>query len=327
MVAPRWLNTRCQPIAIRNVIDYLEGVLGKESTYNQVYDIGGPDILTYKQMLQGFAKVRGLKRLIVTVPVLSPGISSYWLYFVTSTSFTLARSLVDSMKNEVICQRKGISDIIPVTLLSYEDALKLAFQKISQNEVISSWTDTLAGSLVPQNYLDFIQLPRNGCLIDSRRIAFTRNSEQVMANIWAIGGARGWYYGNFLWKIRGALDKMVGGVGLRRGRRSPDTLYPGDALDFWRVLLADTVNKRLLLYAEMKLPGEAWLEFKIQEEEDHYVLVQTATFRPLGLLGRLYWYTLLPFHFFIFRNMARNIISYQNQGAAVSRVAEPAHRF
>jgi hypothetical protein len=231
------------------------------------------------------------------------------------------------MKNEVICQRKGISDIIPVTLLSYEDALKLAFQKISQNEVISSWTDTLAGSLVPQNYLDFIQLPRNGCLIDSRRIAFTRNSEQVMANIWAIGGARGWYYGNFLWKIRGALDKMVGGVGLRRGRRSPDTLYPGDALDFWRVLLADTVNRRLLLYAEMKLPGEAWLEFKIQEEEDHYVLVQTATFRPLGLLGRLYWYTLLPFHFFIFRNMARNIISYQNQGAAVSSMAEPAHRF
>jgi uncharacterized protein YbjT (DUF2867 family) len=320
MVAPRWLNTRCQPIAIRNVIDYLEGVLGKESTYNQVFDIGGPDILTYKQMLLGFAKVRGLKRLIVTVPVLSPGISSYWLYFVTSTSFTLARSLVDSMKNEVICQRKGISDIIPVKLLSYEDALKLAFQKISHNEVISSWTDTLAGSHVPQNYLDFIQLPHNGCLTDSRRIVFTRNSEQVMSNIWAIGGTRGWYYGDFLWKIRGALDKMVGGVGLRRGRRSPDSLYPGDALDFWRVLLADTVNKRLLLYAEMKLPGEAWLEFKIQEEKDHYVLVQTATFRPLGLLGRLYWYSLLPFHFFIFKKMAQNIISYQSSGNVLTPV-------
>jgi uncharacterized protein YbjT (DUF2867 family) len=249
MVAPRWLNTRCQPIAIRNVIDYLEGVLDNENTFNQVFDIGGPDILTYKQMLQGYAKVRGLKRLIVTVPVLSPGLSSYWLYFVTSTSFTLARSLVASMKNEVICRHQGIKDIIPLQLVPYENALQLAFQKISQNEVISSWTDTLAGSHVPQNYLDFIQVPRNGCLTDSQRLEFSGNSEKVMANIWSIGGARGWYYGNFLWKVRGALDKMVGGVGLRRGRRSPDTLYPGDALDFWRVLLADKAKKRLLLYA------------------------------------------------------------------------------
>lgn len=311
MVAPKWLQTRCQPIGIRNVIGYLEAVLLKEETYHRVFDIGGPDILTYRQMLLGYAQVRGLKRYVVNVPVLSPRISSYWLYFVTSTSFTLARSLVDSMKNEVICVHKGIEQLIPQKLLSYREMLELAFQRISQNEVVSSWTDSLASGTISQNYLDHIRVPRYGCLFDERKFEFTRDTEEVMDNIMAIGGKRGWYYGNFLWKIRGFMDKLVGGVGLRRGRRDPSMLRPGDALDFWRVLLADEKNRRLLLYAEMKLPGEAWLDFQIKESGDKKYLCQKATFRPLGLLGRSYWYAVLPFHYFIFNGMAKNIIAYQ----------------
>ncbi|NJO03409.1 MAG: SDR family oxidoreductase [Bacteroidia bacterium] len=312
MVAPRWVNTRCQPIAIRNVIQYLEAVLGCEASYGQVYDIGGPDVLTYKQMLQGFAEVRGLNRPILTIPVLTPKLSSYWLYFVTSTSFNLARSLVDSMHIDVVCQRLGIQQIISLELFTYKEALLLAFQKIAQNEVISSWKDTINGP-VEERFLDSIKVPRHGCLTDRRSYSFRRDPEVVLDNIWSIGGERGWYYANFLWKVRGFLDKVVGGVGLRRGRRSQIDLKPGDALDFWRVLLADRKNRRLLLYAEMKLPGEAWLEFSIKPQEDsgEYILYQNATFRPRGIWGRLYWYSVLPFHVLIFPGMAKAILKYQ----------------
>lgn len=314
MVAPRWVNTRCQPIALRNVLQYLKGVLLKEETYNKVFDIGGPEVLTYKQMLLQFAKVRKLKRYIVTVPVLSPHLSSLWLYFVTNTSFSLARSLVDSMINEVVVEQKGIKKIVPIELLSYEQAVQRAFDKIAQNEVISSWKDSLNSSKSMLNLGEHIKVPKHGCLKDVRKLYFEKPEEEVLNNIWSIGGERGWYYLGFLWKTRGLLDKVVGGVGLRRGRRSATTLLAGDALDFWRVLVADKKEKRLLLYAEMKLPGEAWLEFKIcSDDEDKTFLLQTATYRPQGLPGRLYWYAVLPFHAFIFPGMARRIIAYDQQ--------------
>ncbi len=319
MVAPKWIKSKCQPIAIRNVIQYLEGIMLKEASYGKVFDIGGPNVLDYREMMMQFAEVREFKRYIFTVPVLTPKLSSYWLYFVTSTSYNLVRSLVDSMHHDVVCKNSGIDEIVPLELLSYKEALQNAFQKIAQNEVISSWKDTIAGP-IDEDFLDFIQIPKHGCLTDTRKYSFQRDVEEVLDNIWAIGGDRGWYYGSWLWKIRGFLDKMVGGVGLRRGRRSPRDLKPGDALDFWRVLLADRQHQRLLLYAEMKLPGDAWLEFEIKKEENQNILIQKATFRPWGLWGRLYWYSVLPFHGFIFPGMAKSIIRYQDPDAQPQQI-------
>ncbi len=312
MIAPKWLNSKCQPIGIFNVIQYLTGVLGNEKAFNQTFDIGGKDILTYKQMLLQFAEVRGLKRYILTVPVLTIKLSSLWLYLVTSTSYRLARNLVDSMKNEVVVKDKSIEEVVPIDKLSYKESLERTFLKIDQKQVVSSWKDSFANPNFNNTFLQQLEAPKHGCFTDVRSYPFDRNPKEVIENIWAIGGDRGWYYGNFLWKIRGFFDKLVGGVGLRRGRRSPSDLKGGDALDFWRVLYANKEECRLLLFAEMKLPGDAWLEFKIKPYENKHCLIQTATFRPLGLWGRLYWYLVLPFHGPIFRNMARNLISYKD---------------
>lgn len=303
MIAPRWLNTRCQPIAIRNVIQYLSGVLLNEQTFNQSFDIGGPDVLTFKQMLLQFAQVRKLKRHILVVPLMTPKLSSYWLYFVTSTNFSLAKNLVKSMSVEVVCQPNKLGDLFPIKLIPYNEAIELAFDKIDQNQVLSSWTDALTSQTLRKGISAYISVPEKGCFQD-QRIVKLHNPDLALENIFAIGGKRGWYYANWLWAVRGLLDKMVGGTGIRRGRKNDTDILPGEALDFWRILVADKSKKRLLLYAEMKLPGEAWLEFKINS---HNELVQTATFRPLGLLGRLYWYSVLPFHAFIFKGMAKNI--------------------
>lgn len=303
MIAPRWLNTRSQPIAVRNVIEFLSGVLATESTYNHNYDIGGPAILTYKQMLLRFGEVRGLKRWIGIVPVMTPKLSSYWLYFITSTSYSLAQNLVDSMKVEVICKENNLKEILGISPMSYEDAIREAFEKIEMNRVPSSWKDALRYNTLRDGIASYADVPVHGCYSDSRKIHIS-DRDGVLLKIWSIGGTNGWYYANWLWGIRGFIDKLFGGVGLRRGRKNKTEISPGDVLDFWRVLIASKKERRLLLYAEMKLPGEAWLEFRIDNDD---VLHQTATFRPLGLKGRLYWYSVLPFHAFIFRGMLRNI--------------------
>lgn len=312
MVAPKWLNTKHQPIAIRNVIQYLTGVLHNKDTFNQSFDIGGPDILSYKEMLQQFAEVRNLKRYIYTVPVMTPRLSSYWLYFVTSTSYMLAVNLVNSMKIEVIAKNNELEKMLEVKPISYKEAVNLAFQKIEQNIVLSSWKDSLASSYSKDQPFENIDVPEYGCFKDEREMKIMGDINKTFENVWTIGGERGWYYGNWLWSLRGFLDKLVGGVGLRRGRTNKTEIYPGDTLDFWRVLAADKKTKRLLLHAEMKLPGEAWLEFKILSNDGSHYLRQTATFRPRGLLGRLYWYSVIPFHIFIFRGMLKNIINYNN---------------
>lgn len=303
MITPRWLKTRCQPIAIRNVVEFLNGVIGKTETYNKSYDIGGPDILSYKEMLLRFAKIRGLKRRILIVPVMTPKISSYWLYFVTATSYALAKNLVNSMKVEVICKPNNLAEMLSINLIDFDTSIKLAFDKIEQNQVLSSWKDAQTSDIFREGFSKFIEVPVNGCFKDIRTIK-VKNSRASLEKIWSIGGKNGWYYGNWLWEIRGFLDQLAGGVGMRRGRKSDTEIVSGDALDFWRVLLAEKDEKRLLLYAEMKLPGEAWLEFKIDEND---ILTQTATFRPLGVLGRLYWYSVLPFHGFIFNGMINKI--------------------
>jgi uncharacterized protein YbjT (DUF2867 family) len=303
MIAPRWVNTRSQPIAISNVIEFLAGVLLNASTYNKSFDIGGPDIMTYKQMLLRFAKIRGLKRWIGIVPVMTPKLSSYWLYFITSTSYSLAQNLVDSMKVEVICKENNLKELLGITPVSYEDAIKEAFTKIELNQVPSSWKDALTSNTLNDGIARYAEVPTNGCYSDHRQIHIS-DIEKVLNRIWSIGGSNGWYYADWLWGTRGFIDKLFGGVGLRRGRKNQNETSAGETLDFWRVLISNRKEKRLLLFAEMKLPGEAWLEFRIDNQN---ILHQTATFRPLGLWGRLYWYSVLPFHGFVFRGMIRNI--------------------
>ena len=302
MITPKWLNTKCQPIAIRNVIQYLNGVLGKEFTYNQHYDIAGTDVLTYKQMLLQYAEIRGLKRTIFIVPVMTPKLSSYWLYFVTSTSYFLAQNLVDSMKIDVVATKNDLAEKLGIHLFSYQEAIKLAFDKIKQNNVLSSWYDSFTSQFHTRQVWQYLEVPDEGCFKDIREEK-TDDETATLNRIFSIGGTTGWYYADFLWRIRGFLDKVYGGVGLRRGRRNMTELEAGDSVDFWRVLYADKDKKRLLLFAEMKLPGEAWLEFKIKDG----ILHQEATFRPLGLSGRLYWYSVLPFHGLIFNGMLKKL--------------------
>ena len=303
MIAPRWLHTLTQPVAISDVISFLSGVLFNEKTFGRSYDIGGPDILNYKQMLLTFAKVRGLRRWIGVVPVMTPKLSSYWLYFITSTSYSLARNLVDSMKVEVICRENDLKELLGIKPVSYEEAIRQAFEKIDLNIVTSSWKDALTSDTLKDGISKHASVPVHGCFSDKRELKL-KDPGQALSRIWSIGGTTGWYYGDWLWGLRGFIDKLFGGVGLRRGRKNQTEISPGDALDFWRVLIADKKERRLLLFAEMKLPGEAWLEFSIDSSD---VLHQTATFRPLGLWGRLYWYSVLPFHSFIFKGMIRNI--------------------
>lgn len=303
MIAPKWLLTKTQPIGVRDVLSYLTKALGNKKVYNNSYDIFGPEILNYRQMLLRFAAIRKLKRSIVTVPVMTPKLSSYWLYFVTSTTYKLARTLVNSMGVEIIGKPSNVNNILDVTPITYDEAVKFAFIKIKQNSIVSSWKDSFASSRQKKRVSSkYINVPEYGCFKDikDRKVL---NEQRTFDKICAIGGENGWYYGTFLWKIRGFLDKLVGGIGLRRGRTNKNTIKTGDALDFWRVLLADEENKRLLLFAEMKLPGEAWLEFRVAKGK----IYQRAVFRPRGLVGRLYWYSVLPFHGFIFNGMIKKL--------------------
>jgi uncharacterized protein YbjT (DUF2867 family) len=303
MVAPRWLDTRCQPIAIRNVVEFLAGVLLKNETFGRHYDIYGPDILTYREMLMQFAAERGLRRWIITLPVMTPRLSSYWLYFVTSTSYPLAKNLVDSMKVDVVAIANGLAVSLGIRLVPYREAIALAFGKIEQDMVLSTWKDALGAGRQAYLYRT-VQVPEFGVFRDVKTMRAS-NEQQAANRIFAIGGTAGWYYADWLWSIRGYLDKLFGGVGLKRGRRNASYIAAGESLDFWRVIYADRSEMRLLLYAEMRLPGEAWLEFTIIDG----IVSQTATFRPLGLGGRLYWYAVLPFHYFIFNGMIKKIAS------------------
>ncbi len=307
LVAPRWIETPCQPISIRNVVQFLTGTMMKEVTYGKDFDIGGPEILTYKQMLIQYARVRKLRLSIFAFPLMTPKLSTYWLYFITSISYPLVANLVESMRVRIVCRPNDLAEELGIPLMNYREAVRLAFLRIEQNMVISSWKDAFSTFDTNPRMMDYVEAPRFGCFHDFRKCDVTSNFEQVLDRIWSIGGHTGWYYGNFLWQFRGLLDRMVGGVGLRRGRTNADKIYPGDALDFWRVLVADRLNGRLLLFAEMKLPGEAWLEFRIVHRGPGKELHQIATFRPKGLPGRLYWYSVLPFHFFLFRGMINRI--------------------
>lgn len=303
MITPKWVNTKTQPIGIRDVLRFLINTPLNQKTYNQSFDVAGPNVITYKEMLYLYAKYRKIPLYIITLPIMTPKLSSYWLYFVTSTSYKLAMNLVDSMKVPVIAKDKKLQNLLRLQPMTYTKALQLAFTSIKQNQVVSSWKDSMVSGRFKKDLQKYISVPTNGCLFDHKQIKINTPNE-ALERIWSIGGETGWYYGDWMWKIRGHIDKAFGGVGLRRGRTHQNRIDSGDVIDFWRVLVADKAEKRLLLFAEMRLPGEAWLEFSIDINNN---LHQTATFRPKGLAGRLYWFSMLPFHYFIFNKMLHHI--------------------
>lgn len=309
MITPRWLNTPCQPIAIRNVLTYLVGCLQHPETAGRIFDIGGPDILTYRDLMRIYAEeARLTKRFIIPVPLFTPRLSAYWIHLVTPVSASIARPLAEGLKNPVVCHDLSIREMIPQPLLSVREAIRLALDNIVRQSVESHWTD--AGYLPPEE-TSFPGDPgwAGGTLYrDCRTLCLPGPPEQVWEAIAKIGGNTGWYYGNWLWRLRGALDKLLGGVGHRRGRRDASRIAPGDALDFWRVLTVEP-PKRLRLLAEMKLPGQAVLEFQLNPtEQGNCELSQTAWFAPRGLGGMLYWYAVMPFHNLIFNGMLRGIL-------------------
>ncbi len=319
MIAPKWVNSQCQPIAIFDVIDYLQKVLGHKNCIGKTFDIGSDDVLTYKEMLYTFARLRGLKRFIISVPLFTPKLSSYWLFFVTSTSFDLARTLVASMTSRSTCKNFEIKEILDKKCISYEESLKRCFSRIEEHAVISSWKDSFSASRLAPKYGDYIHIPEFGCLHSIERFYFEGDPNQVMDAIFSMGGKQG-YYMNWAWRIRGLADRLIGGVGLRRGKTYRKRPRPGDALDFWRVLFADEEHRRFLLFAEMKVPGEAWLEFKIEKMNEGYVLIQTATFRPKGVFGRIYWMAMYPVHLFLFAGFGKKFIMKAKEVKKVHRL-------
>ncbi|MDH3391519.1 MAG: SDR family oxidoreductase [Desulfobulbaceae bacterium] len=306
MLAPRWVNTKTQPIAVDDVLSYLEESVSLENTGNTVVDIG-TDIMSFREMMIAAGRAMGLKRFIIPVPVLSPRLSSYWLVLITTVPFKMAAPLVEGLKSETVQQNDNAALLFPkIKPMSFENAVQHAIDEIEKDQVVSRWCDSSAGEVCDIIYQDD---PSSAIIRDRRMVEFGNVSpDKVFRSALAIGGERGWYKYNVLWRLRGAMDKMVGGYGLTRGRRVNGELRIGDALDFWKV--ADIKpNKRLLLLAQMKLPGKAWLEFIIEGN----MLIQTAHFYPRGILGRLYWYSTLIFHNLVFQDLIEKIVEHAKQ--------------
>ena len=304
MVTPAWVKSLCQPIAVSNVLEYLTGCLECPATAGRTLDIGGPDILSYRELFDVYARVAKLRpRIVIPVPVLTPRLSSYWIQLVTPVPASLARPLAEGLRNKVVCRENTIRELVPTRLLTAEEAIARALDSTVRHETQTCWSD--AGAQRVPEWIDCGDAPyAGGTVLES---AHTLTLAAAPAQVWAVlarlGGDEGWLYGDLLWKIRGLADKLVGGPGLRRGRRHPHDLRVGDALDFWRVLVADE-NRRLRLLAEMKLPGEALLQFDVAEEGPGRTrLTLRARFLPRGLWGIVYWYPLMPVHGPLFRGM------------------------
>lgn len=308
MLTPPWVHTRVQPIAIRNVLNYLQGCLERDATKGETFDIGGPDVLTYEDLIQIYAEVSGLpKRVIIPVSFLSPHVSALWIHLVTPIPSSIALPLGEGLLNEVVCKDVRIRSIIPQRLLTCRETVELALQRVEQQTIETCWTD--AGEILPPEwtYCGDAEYAGGTILECGSRIVLQATPDEVWRPISEIGGTTGWYFANPLWTFRGWLDRFVGGTGLNRGRRNPKDLYMGDALDFWRVLDVKAPYQ-LVLLSEMKTPGEAILEFKITPMgKDVTELKQVSRFVPRGLLGMAYWYGLFAFHGWIFGGMLRNV--------------------
>jgi uncharacterized protein YbjT (DUF2867 family) len=322
MTTPRWVETRVQPIAVIDVLAYLTGVLGNHDAYGQVFEIGGRDVMSYREMMDLYAAVAGLrKRVIIPVPVLSPRLSSLWVGLVTPLPADLARPLIDSLVNEVVVHDHSIDDVVVHEPIGCREAIELALQRVGELDVSTRWTDAELYGRTPADPIPTDpEWAGATVLIDHQSVESTAPPEAIYAVITALGGGRGWLVGGYLWAIRGWLDLLVGGVGMRRGRRHPTDLRVGDVVDFWRVEALEPA-KLVRFRAEMLLPGDAWLEWSIERAPKGSVLVQRAIFRPRGLLGRVYWYAIAPFHRFIFRPLVNRIAMEASLPAATQHAA------
>jgi uncharacterized protein YbjT (DUF2867 family) len=308
MVTPRWVRTPCQPIAIGNVLDYLEGCLAVPETAGGTFDIGGPDILSYRDLIGIYAREAGLRRrLILPVPVLTPWLSARWVHLVTPVPASIAQPLAEGLSIPVVCRDHRIRDLVPVTIVDTRQAIRTALERIRQEQVDTCWFDG-GGSLPPEWATCGDADYAGGTVLGgAHRIVLEGSAERVWSTVTAIGGSNGWYFAHGLWWLRGLMDRFVGGPGLRRGRRHPTRLRVGDGLDFWRVVAVEAPH-RLLLLAEMKTPGDALLEFVISPEGPGRVeLKMVSRFLPRGLAGILYWYALLPTHRWLFEGMLRAV--------------------
>ncbi len=306
MICPRWLYTRAQPIAIRNVLDYLVAALDTPECVGQVVEIGGADVLTYGDMLRRYAQVRGLKRWLVPVPVLTPRLSSYWVHLVTPVPAVIAQPLIQGLRNDVVVRDPSAHRLFPgIQPMNYAAAVRLAVANLERGYVETAWSDAVASSL---GDVTPVQLTtQEGMILERRQQVVKATAETVFRSFAQLGGATGWLYFDWAWQVRGACDRLLGGVGMRRGRRDPQDVRVGDAVDFWRVEAVEP-GRLLRLRAEMKVPGRAWLEFRAEPREPGVaVLSQTAFFAPRGLAGFLYWYLLYPIHALIFSGMIRAV--------------------
>ncbi len=322
MICPRWVYTRTQPIAVRDVLSYLSAALRQPESGGETIEVGGREVLTYGEMMLRYARARGLKRVLAPVPVLTPSLSSYWVHWVTPIPADIAKPLIQGLRNEIVVRDARAELLFPeIQPMSYENAVAEALQDLQAGRVETMWSDALATSL--GDLPPVLLTTRQGMIIERRQRTIAAPPEAVYQNFASLGGARGWLYADWAWELRGMIDRLFGGVGLRRGRRGAARLRQGDALDFWRVEAVEA-GERLRLRAEMKVPGEAWLEFEAKPgEPGKTILVQTAYFAPRGLSGVIYWYALYPAHALIFSGLINSLASgYEN--LAATRSAQPS---
>jgi uncharacterized protein YbjT (DUF2867 family) len=310
MTTPRWVRSRTQPIALQDLLEYLSRLLGHPVTEGKTYDVGGPETLSYGQMITQFATAIGKRRWVIPVPVLTPRLSSYWLDLVTSVPASVARPLIDGLRHDLLADDAPLRELIPMPLHTYREAIEAALRTERELPLPARWTE---GSLAFRGYDPAVSFYSKGTRTEL-------NADVSAVAAWdavrRIGGERGYYYADTLWRLRGLVDRVVGGVGMRRGRRHPTDLRPGDAIDFWRVVALEP-GLRLTLVAEMRVPGSAVLEFEvIPEGETNCRLVTTSRFHPSGFFGLLYWYALLPVHRRIFVGMPRGILRYARRWPA-----------
>ncbi|MBR61126.1 MAG: NAD(P)-dependent oxidoreductase [Dehalococcoidia bacterium] len=303
MLMPRWVSTPAQPIGIKDVLDYLEESIEIDTQGRTIFEIGGSKALSYRSMMEEYGLQRGLRRLMIPVPVLTPRLSSLWLGLVTPLYARVGRTLIDSIKHSTVVRDHAARSIFKITPMSPEDAIRLALKHEREEIEQSNWADAVSSSGIPMRW-GGVRLGSR--IVDMRKINVNASREQAFRPIRLIGGDSGWYYGNWLWRFRGWMDLLVGGVGLRRGRRYPNKITTGDYLDWWRVNLYEK-DHRLVLEAEMKTPGRAWLSFEVKQTNQGCQIIQTAAFQPVGLLGLAYWYCLYPIHSVMFRGMLNGI--------------------
>jgi uncharacterized protein YbjT (DUF2867 family) len=306
MICPRWVYTRTQPIGVRDVLEYLTSALAVPESQGRIIEIGGSEVVTYGEMMTIYAEVRGLKRWMVPVPVLTPRLSSYWVNLVTPIPGVIARPLIEGLRNENIVRDRSAQRLFPqIQPVSYRTAVERTLAALRAGNIETTWSDALSpihGDVPP-----VVLTTQEGMILEHRQRYVAASPADVYKIFTGLGGKRGWLYMNWAWEIRGLLDRLLGGVGLRRGRRDPDKLRVGDALDFWRVELVEPEHT-LRLRAEMKVPGKAWLQFQVRAHQSKQTLLsQTALFAPKGLMGLLYWYLLYPFHRLIFSGLIDEI--------------------